>query len=80
MKDAILFANPFGLDHVVKGSREAAQSIMQDLDRAYANKLRRKARTVIYRTGRRSRRRIERAGVGVAEAYCPDRLTSVAAD
>ena len=60
-------------------SRDKAKEVMDALDKAYANKLRRRARRVIMGTGRRTQR-ARRPSNRVAEAFCPGRLTSVASN
>ena len=67
-----------GFDDIQKAlARSDARRLLNDLDECYANKLRRRARKVVFRTGRRTQRK-PKASVG--EAYCPERLTAVCAD
>ena len=78
MKEVLVLAKRYGVEGVdALGSREEARRIMNDLDEAYTRKLRRRARKVIYRTGSRTQKK---PILGVGEAYCPARLTEVAAE
>ena len=72
MGGVLALARAHGLGDIeALGSRALGKQVLTELDRSYANKLRRRARKVIFRTGRRSRRRAEKPSTGVAETYCP---------
>lgn len=80
MGDVEEMARRHGVAHILQlGSREVRRKIMMDLDEAYARKLRRRARRVVFATGRRSQRK-RGPSLGVGEAYCPERLTDVASE
>ena len=80
LKSVRAMARKHGLEQVDKDlCRKNARAVMEAFDSAYANKLRRRARKVVYSTGRRTQRP-QQPSLKVGEAYCPARLTAVAAD
>ena len=71
-------ARQHGLGDVGKlATRERAKELLGQLDRSYSNKLRRRARKVVFATGRRSQRN-RGPSARLGEAYCPPRLATIA--
>ena len=79
MKGVLSLAKRCGLDEVAAhGVPRCCCTLQGELVNSYNSKLRRRARKVVHRSGRRSRRKLDGPSFGVGEAYCPPRLTAIA--